>query len=275
MEPEPSTATRPDHVNRLRRPLIVGAAVVLAIAAVTFALRAGIQEDPDPRPSTAAESTEPAPRAGAAEETPASEVTEVTEGGTTLQFAEFPLDLGWAETYGSNMVAGPSKGVIFMPEGHCDEGILYHSDAQDRLWTYVSDDEGSRNRAILGFADASAARATFRALRAAVTDCGTYSSPYTSDEANSAEVYDAIDEANARAGTTTFTFAYTFRASDRVPMSDRHDKFGVLYQFALVDRVLYGSNQYAGWTRRSAREGALTLDEENAPLVALLPGLER
>src|SRR5690606_17303111 len=92
--------------------------------------------------------------------------TEGTEADAAVRFGRFPLDQGWAGTYGQNAINGPDVGAggISMPEGHCDEEVLFRSGYQDKLSAYVSTEELSRTREILGYADARAARSTFRAL---------------------------------------------------------------------------------------------------------------
>ncbi|QCX26179.1 hypothetical protein FC770_02260 [Nocardioides jishulii] len=145
--------------------------------------------------------------------------------------------------------------------------MLFRSGYTNTLSAGVSTDEVSLHRAIAGYESADAARATFRALRDAVASCPVYDNPYGGEDYYTAEVFESIDEANARAGTRTFTFAYTW--------SGASDPFGVLYQFAVVDNVLYGSNQYGAWTAESAGDAVTTLDRDNAALIPLLSRLQR
>ncbi len=251
-------STSPRYRGRhLRRTLIVSFAGVVAIAAIAIplAVHAGIKKDVDPR--TAVDGTAPSE---------ASSTTAATDGG--VRFGRFPLDLGWAEIYGRNYIDGPDPGAggISMPEGHCKEEVLFGSGYQDKLSTYVGTDDVSRTREILGYATADDARSAFRALGDAVASCPVYGDPNPDNVVSSAEVYESIDEANARTGVTTLSFAYTSNGST---------PFGVLYQFAIVDDVVYGSSDYDDWTAGTARQGAAALDEENASLVSLLSRIER
>ena len=184
-------------------------------------------------------------------------------GGEPISLESFPLDRGWEETYGANAINGPDSGAggISMPEGHCDEGVLFESGYEDKLSTYVTYKTGSRTRQVLRYSEARAARYAFRSLTAAVSSCPISYDPYTGRPAYSAELYDAVDEANGQTGTRTLTFAYT---------SGRSAPFGVLYQFAVIDDLLYGSNDYGQWTRKSARDGVAAMDHDNDSLVPLL-----
>jgi hypothetical protein len=240
---------------------------MLAIAAIAIprAVHAGIDEDVDPRPDSSVLHTSrgeaPAPR-------DVSPATESPETVGAVRFGRFPLDLGWAEIYGQNFIDGPDPGAggTSMPEGHCDEEVLFGSGYQDKLSTYVSKGESSRTREILDYANADAARSVFRALGDAVARCAAFDDPYSGKVAYSAEVYESIDEANARTGMTTFTFAY---------VSPGSAPYGVLYQFAIVDDVLYGSNTYGDWSTERASHGAASLNQENASLVSLLSHIKR
>lgn len=267
MKPRPSTARRGQGRRlgrRLGRTLIVLSAGLFAIA-IPLAVHAGMKEHVDASPAHPIQPTQPADVPAPRESSPA---TEATEGGVAVRFGRFPLDLGWAEIYGRDFIDGPDPGAggISMPEGHCNEEVLFGSGYQDKLSTYVATGEVSRTREILGYADADAARSTFRALGGAVASCTVFNDQYSGKVAYSAEIYESIDEANARTGMRTFTFAYASTGSS---------PFGVLYQFAIVDDVLYGSNDYGGWTTETAREGAAALDEENASLISLMSRVKR
>ena len=247
MKSRPGGAARRYQGRRLRRTLAVPVAGLLAISAIVIPLvvHAGIEKDGDSSPAHP-----------------------MAEGGEAIRFGRFPLDQGWAEIYGRNFIDGPGPGTggISMPEGHCDEEVLFASGYQDKLSTYVSTTEASRTREILGYADADAARSTFGALRDAVASCAVFNDQYSGKVVSSAEVYESIDQANARTGQTTFTFAYTSTGSA---------PFGVLYQFAIVDDVVYGSNEYGDWTTETASDGAASLNEENAVLISLLSRIKR
>ncbi len=189
-------------------------------------------------------------------------------GAGPIAFEDFPLDRGWEEIYGQNAINGPGSGAggISMPEGHCNEEVLFESGYQDKLSTYVTNETASRTREILRYANAGAARHTFRSLTDAVASCPISYDAYSGRAAYSAEVYDAIDEANALTGIRTLTFAYTSTGST---------PFGVLYQFAVIDDLLYGSNVYGRWTRKSAGDGVATMDHDNDALVPLLSRVAR
>ena len=266
MTSRPGSTARSDQGRALRRTLVVPLAALSAIAAVAIplAVHVGHEEDVEPTSGHALEPTPPVDAPAPTEKLPA---TGVTDGGDAIRFGQFPLDQGWAETYGRDLINGPAPGAggISMPEGHCSDDVLFTSGYEDKLSTYVTTGEGSRTREILGY-PAGAARSTFQALRDAVANCAVFDDSYSDSVAYSAEVHGVIDEANAQTGTTTFTFAYTSTGSD---------PFGVLYQFALVDDVLYGSNAYGDWTTGTAGEGVAALHEENASLIQLLSRIER
>lgn len=257
MTSDPSSSARSNGRRRPRLGLVVPVAGLATIAAIAIPLgiHASSGTDAEPRPAAAAAGEAPPP-------------SEVTTGGAAVRFGRFPLDQGWEETYGSNAVdgPGPDAGGISMPEGHCHDEVLFESGYQDKLSAYVASGAASRTREILGYASPRAARSTFRALGDAVTSCATFDDPYSGRVTHSAEVFESIDEANARTGTTTFTFAYT--ASGSAPS-------GVLYQFALDDDVVYGSNHYGEWTAETARDAVTALDGENAALLPLLSRIER
>lgn len=265
LKSRPGTTPRRDQGRRLRRTLIVPIAGLLTIAAVAIplAVHAGIEKRGDSSSARAPEHTQPVDVPAPTEESPA---TEATDAGGPIRFGQFPLDEGWAEIYGRNFINGPDAGAggISMPEGHCNEEVLFASGYEDKLSTYVSTTQGSRTREILGYAQAAAARSTLRALGDAVANCAVF--PYPGAVAYSAEVYESIDKANARTGMTTFTFAYT---------STGADPFGVVYQFAVVADVLYGSNAYGDWTTRTASEGVADLNRENGSLIPLLSRIKR
>ncbi|WP_162599948.1 hypothetical protein [Nocardioides solisilvae] len=246
--------------------LAIAAVAVIAAVAIPLAVHAGSEDDVEPTSAAAAENTPAAEASSPTEEPPA---TGVTDGGDAIRFERFPLDQGWAETYGRSFIDGPSSGAggISMPEGHCHEDLLFASGYEDKLSTHVSTNRASRTREILGYASVDAARSTFRELRDAVASCAVFDDAYSDAVAYSAEVYGAIDEANSQAGATTFTFGYT--------ASKESHPFGVLYQFALADGVLFGSNVYGDWTARTASEGVAALSEENAALIPLLSRIER
>ena len=185
-----------------------------------------------------------------------------------IALEDFPLDRGWEEIYGPNAVVGPasSTGGISMPEGHCDEGVLFESGYEDKLSTYVTDETASRTREILRYPSSGAARDAFRSLTDAVAGCPISYDAYSGDAAYSAQVYEAIDEANAVTGIRTLTFAYTSPGSP---------PFGVLYQFAVIDDLLYGSNVYGKWTKKSAGDGVAAMDQDNDALVPLLSRVAR
>lgn len=258
--------TRSDQGGHLRRTLIVPFAALSAVAAIAIplAVHEWHEEDVAPTSGHAPETTPRVDAPAATEELPA---TGLTDGGDAIRFGQFPLDQGWPEIYGSDVINGPALGAggISMPEGHCNEEVLFASGYEDKLSTYVTTDEGSRTREILGYADGGA-RSTFQSLRDAVASCAVFNDSYTDAVAYSAEVYGVIDEANAQTGITTLTFAYTSNGSD---------PFGVLYQFAVVDDVLYGSNAYGDWTTETAGEGAAALHEENASLIQILSRIKR
>jgi hypothetical protein len=266
MKSRPGGTTRRYQGRGLRRTLIVPLAGLFALAAIAIplAVHAGIGEDVDSGTPYPIHHTQPAGVPAPSEVAPS---TEVTESGA-VRFGQFPLDLGWSEIYGRNYIDGPDPGAggISMPEGHCHEEVLFGSGYQDKLSTYVGTDDVSRAREILGYASADAARSAFRALGDAVASCPAFGDPNPGNVVNAAEVYESIDEANARTGMTTFTLAYTSTGSA---------PFGVLYQFAIVDDVLYGSNDYGEWTTETAREGVSALDEENASLISLLSRIKR
>lgn len=237
------------------RAVVVASALATAAVVAGVAVVAGGGDDPGPSDRAAG----PVVTSGTADPAPAPD--------SPLRLREFPLDRGWAETYGPGAVDGPSAGSggISMPEGHCEEEVLFASAYDAKLSTYVIEGESSLTRQILRYADADAARTAYDALRRAVDECSTFPDAYTDQVAYAAETYDRLDRANADAGTTTFTFSYT--TSDAAP-------FGIVYQFALVDELLYGSNEYGEWTAESARPGAARLDETNRPLVTLMPRIE-
>ncbi len=185
-----------------------------------------------------------------------------------MSFADFPLDRGWEELYGATAVVGPGSGAggISMPEGHCEEGVLFESGYQDKLSTYVLTETSSRTREVLRYASASAAQRAFQSLIDAVAGCPISYDVYSGKAAYSAEVYDAIDEANAQTGVRTHTFAYTSTSSA---------PFGVLYQFALVDDLVYGSNEYGQWTKDTAPDGVAAIDHDDDALVPLLSRVAR
>lgn len=203
-------------------------------------------------------------------------VSDPTESGPTskhdegeIPFRRFPLDRGWPEVYGSTAVNGPDEGSggISMPEGHCEEGVLFESGYDDKLSTYVSEGESSLTRQLLGYPSPREALSAFRAVRDAVGSCPGFDDAYTERVAYAVTVRDDIDETNARDGRTTFTFAYT-TAPDSAP-------FGILYQFAVVDDVLYGSSEYGEWAPAAARQALPGIDETNRSLVGLLDRVER
>ncbi|MGD9959329.1 hypothetical protein [Nocardioides sp.] len=266
MTSRPRSTARRYRGRRLLRTLIVPLAGLFAIAAIAIplAVQAGIEEEVG---SGTPDSVPHAQPAGGPAPSEVALSTEVTETGA-VRFGQFPLDLGWSEIYGRNYIdgPGPSAGGISMPEGHCHEEVLFGSGYRDKLSTYVGTDDVSRTREILGYASADAARSAFRALGDAVASCPAFGDPNAGDVVNAAEVYESIDEANARSGMTTFTFAYTSTGSA---------PFGGLYQFATVDDVLYGSNDYGEWTTETARQGASALNEENASLISLLSRIKR
>ncbi|WP_162799286.1 hypothetical protein [Nocardioides sp. 616] len=258
--------------------LLLAALGVIAAIGIPLAVQAWDEEDADPTSVGRTRDTRPVsePTPPVAEPTPVEEPpsTEPSGAGDAIPFGRFPLDLGWAEIHGQDIIDGPSfeKGGsrVFMPEGHCREGVLYRSGFQDQLATHVwGTDEVSRTRQILGFESADAARATIRALRDAVASCAVFHDAYTDKFTYTAEVFESIDESNARAGTGTFTFAYTASGSDV------DHPFGVLYQFAVVDDIFYGSNQYGPWTADMAGDAVTILDRENAALIPLLSRLQR
>jgi len=236
----------------------------VAAIAIPLAVHQWHEEDVEP---TSDHAPEPTPLLDAPAPTEELPATGVTDGGDAIRFGQFPLDQGWAETYGRNLINGPAPGAggVSMPEGHCNEGVLFASGYEDKLSTYVTTDEGSRTREILGY-PAGGAQSTFQALRDAVANCAVFNDSYTDAVAYSAQVHGSIDEANAQTGITTLTFAYTSNGSD---------PFGVLYQFAVVDDVLYGSNAYGDWTAETAGEGAAALHEENASLIQILSRIKR
>ena len=96
-----------------RPALIVPAAGLLAIAAIAIpiARHAGADDRPAPRDVT----------------TETTGTTETNEGEDAVLFRRFPLDLGWAEAYGKSFIEGPGPGAggISMPEGHCDDEVLF------------------------------------------------------------------------------------------------------------------------------------------------------
>lgn len=243
-----------------------GSAVVMVMALVLspVGLAGCSRSSTDPDRSTAA-----ADPGQSQSQSPSSSPDQSPEDdGGPISFEEFPLDRGWEEIYGANAVVGPGRGAggISMPEGHCNEGVLFESGYQDKLSTYVTDQAGSRTREVLRYANAKAARRAFRSLIDAVASCPTSYDAYTGRAAYSAEVYDAIDGANGQIGIRTLTFAYT---------SIRSAPFGVLYQFALIDDLVYGSNDYGKWTRKSADDGVAAMDHDNDSLVPLLSRVAR
>lgn len=261
--------SRPGSTVR-RRMLIVpfAGAVVIAAIAIPLAIHAGIEADLDSSPVTPIQHTQPVDGPASRETSPATEATGAPEDDVAIPFGRFPLDQGWAETYGRNLIDGPDPGAggISMPEGHCNEEVLFGSGYQDKLSTYVATGESSRTREILGYADPDALRSAFRALVDAVASCASFGDPSSGEAVYSAEAHESIDAANARAGVTTFTFAYT--STGTTPS-------GVLYQFAIVRDVLYGSNDYGEWTRETASAGLAALNEENASLIALMSRIQR
>ncbi|QCX26494.1 hypothetical protein [Nocardioides jishulii] len=267
----------------MTRKLLLLLAALGVIAAITIPLGMQAWDEEDAAPTSAASTRDTQP---VGEPTPVAEPSSpVAEPSSTVEeppstepsgaadpipFGLFPLDRGWAKTYGQAFIDGPSlRGAgIQMPEGHCRWGVLYRSGFQDQLSTRVGGlGEVSRTRQILGYESADAAQATLRALRDAVASCAVFNDSYTDKVAFTAEVFESIDKANARAGAGTFTFAYT--------ASGESDPFGVLYQFAVVDDVLYGSSQYGDWTAESAGDAVTLMDRENAALIPLLSRLQR
>lgn len=237
----------PTSVQRLGSTVVTVLVLVLPAVGLAGCGRASVE--PERSAATAGPRPTPTP-------TP-----EPDAGPVALE--DFPLDRGWDETYGPAAVVGPDSGAggISMPEGHCDEGVLFESGYRDKLSTYVTDESASRTREILRYASAGAARQAFRSLSEAVAGCPTFDDAYSGRTSYSAEAYAPIDEANGRSGFRTLTFAYTSNGSP---------PFGVLYQFALVDDLLYGSNVYGRWTRTSARDGVAAVDHDNDALVPLL-----
>lgn len=253
------------------RPRPPGATVVVAVLAVValvaaglwLALRTGggLDDGPDVAADAAHVDEQQESRASRRSTGPAD-----AEG--PIRFARFPLDQGWEAAYGRGAIDGPDPGAggISMPEGHCDEEVLFASGYRGKLSTYVTAEGSSRTRELLRYADARSARATFAALRGAVEDCRRFPDAPSGEPFYAAEIHDAIDAANAREGRTTLTFAYT--TVDGAP-------FGILYQFALDRDVLYGSSEYGEWSAASARTGLRDLDGANRPLVSSLAQIER
>lgn len=266
MEPPLDGTARRDHGRRLPRGL-VALAGLFAVAAIAIALvgRAGSEKDIASSPIRSTGYPHSVALPAPSEVSPAAEAA---NDDSAVRFARFPLDRGWEEIYGRKFIDGPGPGAggISMPEGHCNDEVLFGSGYQDKLSTYVASRDFSRTREILGYANAAAARSTFRALRGAVGTCAGFDDPYAGNVAYSARVYQAIDTRNARRGVKTFTFAYTSAGSAR---------FGILYQFAIVDDVLYGSNEYGEWTTNTASDGVAALNDDNATLIALLSRIER
>lgn len=243
----------------MTRRLLLLLAAPAAVAAIAAPLAVQARDGDDP--AAASRASVPASEDRAPDAQPS---TEPPGAGDAGPFAGFPLDLGWAATYGRGSIdgPGPGSGGISMPEGHCREGVLFESGHQDKLSTHVGTEEVSHTRELLGYDSADAARATLRALRDAVASCAAFDDAYTGEVVYTAHTFGPIDESRARAGSETFTFAYTSSGSP--------EPFGVLYQFAVVDDVLYGSSQYGDWTPETVGDAALTLDRENAALVARL-----
>ncbi|WP_181311535.1 hypothetical protein [Nocardioides campestrisoli] len=244
-------------------------AAIVVLALVISGAMFGGSEDDDSRPTA-----QPTRAAGLSAPSTATPDDEASPSQRFVRFQEFPLDLGW-DAYGP--VVDPSSGTagVQMPEWHPRGGVLYRSGYQDTLSASASGAfplgapkvgrTSGLTRGLLGYPNARVARSAFRALVEAVADWPVCMDPYGGKTAYSAEVYESIDEANAGPKSTTFTFAYT---SDGAP-------FGVLYQFALVDDVLYGSSVYGGWTPQNAAERVAELDNENRPLIKLLPRIDR
>lgn len=263
--PSDGTARR-DQGRRLHRGLVALAGLfAVAAIAIPLAVHTGNEDEVDTSPTRSTEQSHSVDLPTPSELSPAAEAT---DGDTAVRFARFPLDQGWEEIYGRKFIDGPGPGAggISMPEGHCNDEVLFVSGYQDKLSTYVATSDSSRTREILGYANPSAARSTFRALVDAVATCAVFNDSYSDKVAYSATVYEAIDTANARARVKTFTFAYTSTGSD---------SFGVLYQFAVVGDVVYGSNAYGDWTTETASEGVVALHEENASLIQLMSRIKR
>ncbi len=248
---------------------VAGVAAIVVLALVISWAMFGGSEDDDSRPT--AQPTRPA---GLSSSSP-SPGDEASPSQRFVRFQEFPLDLGW-DAYGPS-VNGPGRDLagVQMPEWHPRDGVLYRSGYQDTLAASASGAfplgapklgrTSGLTRGLLGYPNARAARSAFRALVDAVADWPVFMDPYGGKTAYSAEVYESIDEANAGRETTTFTFAYT---SSDAP-------WGVLYQFALVDDVIYGSDVKGGWTPQNAAARVAELDKENRPLIKLLPRIDR
>lgn len=261
MSTDRSSNTRP------RQPWATVAVAVLAVVALVaaglwFAL--GSEGGADGIPAVAAD---PARVDGQQESQVSRQSTGTADAEGPIRFRRFPLDQGWEAVYGRGAIDGPDPGAggISMPEGHCDEEVLFASGYRDKLSTYVSAEESSRTRQLLRYADAAAARATFAALRGAVEGCLGLPDVPSGEPFYAVEILAAIDAANARAGRATLTFAYT--TVDGAP-------FAILYQFALSDDVLYGSSEYGEWSAASARSAVRDLDRTNRPLVSQLADIE-
>lgn len=192
--------TRSDEGGHLPRTLIVPFAALSAVAAIAIPLAVHEWHEEDVAP-TSGHSPETTPRVDAPAATEELPATGLTDGGDAIRFGQFPLDQGWAEIYGNNVVNGPALGAggISMPEGHCIEEVLFASGYEDKLSTYVTTDEGSRTREILGYADGGA-RSTFQSLRDAVASCAVFNDSYTDAVAYSAEVYRGSTRRTPRPG---------------------------------------------------------------------------
>ncbi|WP_193613219.1 hypothetical protein [Nocardioides lijunqiniae] len=255
MSSRPASTTRRSEGGAVRRaPALVGAGLLVAAAvAVPVVIRDG--GDAGSTPAASSSVSEAGVRAAREED------------GASIPLRDFPLDRGWPEAYGESAVNGPDPGAggISMPEGHCQEGVLFDSGYADKLSAYVTSGRVSLTREILRYPDPRRARSTLRSLRSAVAACDDLDDAYAPGVAYSAQVFHRIDAANAAEGVVTLTFAYT--APDSTP-------FSVIYQFARVGDLIYGSNRYGPWTARSARRGVVSLDADNAALTRLLPRVE-